>query len=615
MANATWNGSGDSYWTTPSNWSTDSVPTSTAYFSNTGTSQVNFNDTESATIETVHFDENAQQYSINFTSQVMYPSLTITGGVVNNSGKTQTFNVATSSSGFIDQPSLVFEGDDSVTAGDETVQYLAGPVTPDDFGGGVIKFTGTTTAGSAQFIVRTGKGADPSPDHSTVGAEIAFVDSASAATCSITTYGSIGTTMKKGKEVAIDGDTFANAVFHNNSVGASATFTAKGGTIDEGDGGNTQFFDYSNAQNATFHNEGAICSGGNGGDVAMDGNATCGNAVSHNYPATVNGGHGGVISFNNNPNGLHIENPGCYAGNAVINNYGADTDAPGGGGHANFSAKYGSPTADQCTINNYGTKIETSSASNAGHTYFTTSNTGSEVYAPTAGNATILNFAGEVAGAQGGYTEFAVFADSVDFKYGFHIPGIPTAGNATIKNYGGEVKGAWGGVTKFKNNSDAGSATLIAYGGSNEGYAGIIEFYDTSTAASATVQLENGGELNCAEHLSTLSLGSLKASGSYCTVKLATPNVYAPLLYIENDLFADDKVRLEFYQSTTNYRYELSANTPYLVLTAAPGVTIDATKFYVEGLTGQEWTVQVDSTTNSLYAWFTKPDNDSGSAS
>jgi hypothetical protein len=98
----------------------------------------------------------------------------------------------------------------------------------------------------------------------------------------------------------------------------------------------------------------------------------------------------------------------------------------------------------------------------------------------TAGNATINNNGGTFSGAVGGIT----------------VISAALGGSATINNNGATVSGATGGSMAFKNNSGAGSATLIANGGLNGGGGGLIQFYLGATGDTARVEVFDNGTLD-----------------------------------------------------------------------------------------------------------------------
>jgi hypothetical protein len=501
-------------------------------------------------VNTIQFAAGASAYSFTFGTSST-PALTISGqGIVNSSTSRQCFVVTATSSGY-QEPQLVFSN--SATAGGSNIFYSVGPVTPKSQGGGVISFCDTSTAGSASFTVTTGT-AKP-PENSTVGGEVSFSNTSTAGTGSFTIYGTTGS----------DGDTFGNAVFHDSSTAANATFTNIGGTVTGGDGGNTQFYNNSTAANGVFNNYGGTVSQANGGDVAFDGTSNGAQGKFYNYAATVTGAYGGVTSFNNNPPDM-ATTQGASAGNGCYYNYGAQESGQGGGGHIEFSAKSGSPTAANGSFINYGSAI--AGSSNAGHTIF--SITLPTEYYPTAGNATFTNQPGTAEGAAAGFTEFSVYSTSTPNA----TPGnnVPTAGDGTFINEGGNTSGATGGYTTFSGASSAGNAKLIANGGSNGGGGGQIVFSYNSSGGTASVQLSGNGELNISEHTGGLSIGTLDLTGGIISIQLGT-NV--------TGLTLSGKLTLNSTQATFTFCEGggFAFNTPYTILTASNLSSFTAAQF------------------------------------
>lgn len=522
MSRSTWNASQSSDWNSPENWTPAGTPKGTALFETAPSTTVGFTADSATEVDSIEFSDQADVFSFTFGSSEN-PALTLNGkGVINNSAKPQHFTVASISSGF-SNPQVKFVN--NACAGGDDVYFCVGPESKQGYGGGVICFHDNATAGSAFFKVWTGAGTPP--HHSTVGGEVSFCDQASADSARFSIYGTLGT----------DGDTFGNVVFHNNATAANATFDNIGGTVSGGDGGNTQFYGSSTAANGTYNNRGGSYYKANGGDVAFDAEATGGNGRFYDHAAPAEGAYGGVTSFNNNPPSMP-KDQGASAGNGSYFNYGARNGEAGGGGHLAFSARYGSPTAAQAQIVNYGSTVRAKSS--AGHTLFSI-NLPTE-YFPTAGNANIWNHPSESAEGAAGYTEFSIYGE------GQATAGrVPTAGDATLMNLGAFQSGGAGGYTLFSGNCSAGSATLIAYSGSNGGYGGRIVFYDQSQGGNAKVQLHGNGELDLSRHDATLSIASLALSGGI--IRLKPSSTTAPLV-ISESLTCNGKVELTIVEST-----------------------------------------------------------------
>jgi hypothetical protein len=315
--------------------------------------------------------------------------------------------------------------------------------------------------------------------------------------------------------LGIDGYTFGNVVFSNTATADHGTFTNIGGTVSGGDGGNTQFYDNTTAAFGTFHNFGGSFPKANGGDVAFDSMANGGHAQFHNRAATVAGAYGGVTSFNNNPNRPpDKETTGASAGFGTFINYGATQSGQGGGGHTEFTAKYGNATAGNGNFINYGSTI--CDKSSAGHTIFSTSDSKPpHDFFPTAANGIFWNFPAVNTGAAAGYTEFAVYRKG-------NSPNVPTAGNGIFYNLGGNTSGSAGGYTIFQGSSTAANAVLIASGGTNDGLGGRIVFCDNASGGEAKVILMGNGELDMGTHKGPLTIGVLELTGGIINMQLGT---------------------------------------------------------------------------------------------
>ena len=544
MTKSTWNtqpATGE--WNTAANWSPSGAPTDTAAFATSSQTAITFSATGEATVENIEFADDASAYTFTF-GPCDTPALTIAGqGVTNRSGKQQSFVVAATSSGYKD-PQLKFMN--SATAGGGDMYYCAGPETEQGYGGGVICFCDNATAGSASFKAWTGAGIPPK--HNTVGGEISFCDATSAGNARFMIYGSLGT----------DGDTFGNVVFHNTATAANATFTNVGGTVSGGDGGNTQFYGNSTAANGVFNNWGGTHGKANGGDVAFDATATGAHGHYYNHAARAAGAYGGVTSFNNNP--PHTATGGASAGHGAYFNYGAREGELGGGGHLEFSAKYGSPTGANATIVNYGSAIE--SKSSAGHTIFSI-NLPTD-YFPTAGDATIWNHPGVSDEGAAGFTEFSVYVSKSSSDNSSAGDNVPTAGEGTFFNLGATTSKAPGGYTVFSGTSSAGNATLIAYGGTHGGYGGKIAFYDEASGGTAKVQLFGNGELDIGDHTKGVTIGALELTGGIIVTQLGTNT---PSLTVTGELaLKSSQAAFSFWKKDGG---GFAFNTPYTILTNA----------------------------------------------
>ena len=579
--NSTWGsqpGSGD--WNTAANWSPAAVPTGTATFGPSAQTGVGFAPNSSAAIQNIAFVAGAPGYSFKFNAPApAAPMLTVTGqGLTNVSGNTQQVIVASSAQNY-KQPQLKFMN--SASAGGSNMSYLVGPTNAAAAGGGVIGFYGTSTAGSANFMVTTGAGTPPK-NNSTVGGEVSFSENSSAAMATFTIYGSTSIT---------DGDTFGNVVFHDTASASGGTFTNAGGTVSGGDGGNTQFYDSATASLGIFHNFGGTVAKANGGDVAIDGTANAAGGHFHNYAATAAGGYGGVTSFNNNPPSMNPSTPGASAGSGLFYNYGAKA-AGQGGGHTFFTGKYGSAIGANGTFVNYGAAVA-GSASLAGHTVFSISLPQKAAYVPNAGAGVFWNFPGTVAGAPGGYTQFTVYTNS-----GAKATGStgPTAGQAFIVSLGAVVPGAQGGQTEFSGTSSAGKAQLVAVGGINGSEGGRIAFYDQSSGGSASVQLWGNGTLDISDHDAPgVTIGNLAIGGGIIGVTVGSATT---CLAVSGSLMIETSPVIFAFKSGTGF----AKGTAYTILTAPDLSNATVTQFAGSTVNGASPTFSISG--NKLQVTF-----------
>jgi hypothetical protein len=530
-------------WGTETNWKPSNIPTKKAIFSKSSKTLINFSKKSKAIVESIEFTPEAPSFNFTIRIAALEPALTISGvGIVNNSKRIQCFNVqcsnAESKGIHLNKPQLKFSN--SASAGGSDIAYYAGPESLENgYGGGIIGFVDLATAGEAIFTIRTGA-VPPAKKNSTVGAEVSFSNSSSAGKASFTIYGTLGT----------DGDTFGNIVFHDEATADQAVFTNIGGTVPGGDGGNTQFYDESTAADGVYNNYGGNVQKSNGGDVAFDGIADGGQAHFYNHAAMVSNAYGGVTSFNNNPPMMNKK--GTSAGFGSYHNYGASKNEQGGGGHTEFTAKYGCPTAGNATIYNYGSVLE--DYSSAGHTIFSIS-LPTENF-PTAGNALFYNYPGSLIGSAVGFTEFSVYDSGIGSN-------VPTAGNATFINLGGNVMEANGGYTKFSKTTTAENAKLIANGGINGGYGGQIIFSDDATGGSSSIHLIDNGKLDISLHNGGLTIGELTLQGGIISTNLGTN---LTCLNISKKLMLESHQTEFTFLVNDNSGFEF--NTPYVILTA-----------------------------------------------
>jgi len=137
----------------------------------------------------------------------------------------------------------------------------------------------------------------------------------------------------------------------------------------------------------------------------------------------------------------------------------------------------------------------------------------------------VLVFTGSgVTNSSSATQNFVSATNSSGNSSGFVFTGSATAGSNTIfTNMGATVNGAPGGFTQFQDTSNAGSATLIANGGSNGGGGGEILFFDQASGGTARVVLNGSGSSAGTLDISNVSnpsngnsvtVGSIEGSGN-----------------------------------------------------------------------------------------------------
>jgi autotransporter-associated beta strand protein len=201
-----------------------------------------------------------------------------------------------------------------------------------------------------------------------------------------------------------------------------------------------------------------------------------------------------VINFLNNATAgslTHFTNTGditfgdsATAGNASFTN--------------NAGLKFGATsTAGNATVTN-NAEVLFFGNSTAGNATFTNA-FGIVIFSnqATAGNATFVNAGGTVSETGGGFTVFQAGS---------------TAGNATVISNGALVSDAFKGKNLFE--GDAGSATLIANGGSNGGEGGFIQYRLGCTGGTARVSVFGNGTLDISQHDTPgVTTGSIQGNG------------------------------------------------------------------------------------------------------
>ena len=459
--NATWEGPGAD-WNANTNWSPATVPTATAMFPNSISTNLTFSATATS-IGTMQFNAGAAAYTFTLVTQPPVQSLTITGtGIVNNSSHAPTF---------VDDGGGILNFQNSSTAGNAAIQMHEG----------TLNFQNTSNAGTATITT---------PDAMHIGF-INFLDQSSANNATITIVGSTGLT---GEQLNfLDQSTAGNATITNNpglGSGGNTVFGTLGGTdtanagtahITNNSNGTTSFLASTSANNATIINN-------NGGTTNFQDQSTAANAtITNKLGGTTNFGvplvgtdtaTAGNANITNNNGGLTQFNAATTAGNAVITNH--------AGGFLQFGTSgFSTPgfedtaTAGNATVNNNGGTVSFNSATTAGNANIT-NNFGFVFFndVSSAGNATINN-SGSIS-----------FFDNT------------TAGSANITTQAG------GFLLSFADSSTAGNATITTNAGSE------VKFTDSSSGGTARFILNNGTMDMSGLTTGGMTAGSIEGSGN-----------------------------------------------------------------------------------------------------
>ena len=343
---ATWNlnpNSGD--WNTATNWTPNTVPNGPndiATFSLSN--QTSVSNSALTELNSIVFSADASPFAITLTPT---SQLTLSGvGVVSNAGMTENVVGTTDDAGRASV--LRFTG--TATAGNATIRYTNegtpnGQQTP----GALIQFEDNSTAGTAEFInldssegfgfgglikfTGTSTAADGTFTNGSNGgyyATIEFHDQATAGTGTFTNQASGAWTYFYDSSSA-DHATFTNkpafisaVYFYDNSTAANATiinegspayslngFTYFAGASTAGNGlfvangsftgyygyGVVYLTDNSSADNGTFIANGGQASGAGGGQIILDSPATAENGTFYANGSTVDGSFGGRVIF------------------------------------------------------------------------------------------------------------------------------------------------------------------------------------------------------------------------------------------------------------------------------------------------------------------------------
>lgn len=286
---ATWNlNPTNTDWDTASNWTPATVPNgpsdvATFDVSNTPAISVVFPPIE---VDSVVYNSGGTPISVtvgdNFGSVVSHLTLS-GGGIANNSGVIQQFFANPTMERENDPDNvIIFEG--GATAGNLTQFTAMGASNSSARLGGEIRFMGTSSAGSGNFINATGKNGGYNGftrfwESSTAGNGI-FTNKASTSSTDFGGATIFSDTSNAGaatftNEPSLAGDIGVPIIiFFSSSSAANGNFVSMGGTMSGAGGGRINFYDNATASNATLTINGG--SNGGGGSVLSFVNSSLG---------------------------------------------------------------------------------------------------------------------------------------------------------------------------------------------------------------------------------------------------------------------------------------------------------------------------------------------------
>jgi autotransporter-associated beta strand protein len=271
-SSATWNlHPTSSNWNTAANWTPATVPNGPAdiaTFSPSSRSTVSLANVH-IEVASLIFDTVATNYTI----LTGFGELTIgDAGIVNNSGKLQTF-IAGVASGLAGE--IIFTG--NAHAGSLTQFTMQGGHGSDGDGGLTI-FNDQSSADHAAFII------DGAQSNNAFSGEVRFFNTSTAGSATFLVH---ATTSASGNSGSVN--------FHSTSSGGNAVLTAEGAAGKDVSGGEILFWESSTAANATCVANGGTADVARGGQIGfLGGDAGQATLIAN---GGTNGGLGAFISF------------------------------------------------------------------------------------------------------------------------------------------------------------------------------------------------------------------------------------------------------------------------------------------------------------------------------
>jgi len=464
--NATWAGTIISaQWEIPTNWGKTGsifggVPSNTATFGSGGWATVGIALGYQAQIKTMSFTKDAKAFTFQIGGILTGASLTVSGqGVVNNSGKQQTFEVG----GLLGTGTLCFIN--GATSADSVIRLNSK---------GRLCYMNNANAGSSDISVEEDSEVDFSGDSSagkshidlSKGSKASFGDNATAGDSQI----------KVGDGASVDfggnssGGNSAIDVGKDGSINFREGSSAGDSTLNVSDGGKAHFDDKTNAGNSNI-------GVGDGGTVDFNDDSNAGNS-------DIDVGNGGKVDFNDDSSagdsnigvgdGGEVDfNDGSNAGNSDI-----DVDK---GGKVGFNDD--SSAGDSDIDVGDGGKVDFNDGSNAGNSDIDVGDGGEVDFndGSNAGNSDIdVGDGGKVDfndGSNAGNSDIDVGdGGKVDFNDGSN------AGNS-------DIDVGDGGKVDFNDGSNAGNSDI------DVGDGGEVDFNDGSNAGNSDIDVGDGGKV------------------------------------------------------------------------------------------------------------------------
>lgn len=524
-----WLGTNSADWFDPDNWSSG-VPVDVAVFNTATPLQITINGLPSA-IDTLQFNNGGSAYILDFSSDFSLNA----GGIINNSGVTQTVNILAGSFTFANSASasdalitnalaanLYFSQDaqaSMATISNNGTLDISGYTGLSPFSIGTLNSTGSIDLGANSLVIGglnanmsiaggiTGTGSFTKVGNgelSLLGDNFsAGLTTVSAGTLIIASQGGIA------GDISVAENAFLTI---QGRVGNTSTLT---------NAGSTTFENLSNALNTTISNTGSLIfqeysTAGNAiianqlsgilgfADNAQAGTATITNAGmlqivgdSFTTDATIINQSGATVDVSQHSAAVAFEDLGIGslsgAGNVILGAnqltigwLNTDMTISGIVSGENDSAFYKTGTGT-LTLSGVNTTTGTVAVLQGQLTIAATGSIAGTLLVLETGSASILGSVGSVL-LNGGNTEFSLNG---------------TAGAATVTNAGTLI---------FTDTSTAGTSIITNGDGLTD--CGFIGFAGTSTANTATVINNSTGILDISQHTAELVIGTLSGSGS-----------------------------------------------------------------------------------------------------